>query len=393
MKKLLVSKTKYYSYVIGNLPKGCRLCVKGSKTVLFITGICNVHCFYCPISEQKHDKDVLYVNEWQIHFNKDLTNKELKNIKKEIELCDSQGIGITGGDPLIKTERTVKIIKFLKKQFGKKFHMHLYTPLKNINNKKLNKIYKAGLDEIRFHPVIWDDKDWNKINFGLKYNWDIGVEIPIIPGYEKQTKKLIDFLNGKIKFFNLNELEISDTNAQELVDKNYIPKDRISYGVLGSEQLAIKLMNYIIKKKYNFNVHYCTTTLKDKVQLAKRIKRRVKNIALKTDIITKDGMLKRGVIYLPELKPSFSYHNKINSIKKIQKNKIINQLKKSKFLLLKKLKIKNNELSIDEQKIRILTSQKIIKKYQKKIKKINLIPALIEEYPTHDGMEIEVKIF
>ena len=55
-----VEKTKFYSWKIGNLAKGCKQCVKGEKTVLFITGKCSLRCFYCPISDQKKNKDVIY---------------------------------------------------------------------------------------------------------------------------------------------------------------------------------------------------------------------------------------------------------------------------------------------------------------------------------------------
>src|SRR5881628_3489363 len=42
----------------GALPVGCRQCTDGSKMVLFVTGICSFHCFYCPVSDEKMYKDV-----------------------------------------------------------------------------------------------------------------------------------------------------------------------------------------------------------------------------------------------------------------------------------------------------------------------------------------------
>ncbi|MBU4501349.1 MAG: radical SAM protein, partial [Nanoarchaeota archaeon] len=175
-------KTKYHSYKSGSLAKGCQLCVKGRKSVLFVTGLCARHCYFCPISNQKRNKDVVYINEWP--------TKKVKDIIKEIELCSSKGVGITGGDPLIKIDRVTKLIKKLKKKFGKKFHIHLYTPLNLVNEKSLKKLNDAGLDEIRFHPDIDNDFNWDMINLSRKYKWDIGVEIPAIPKKEKQIKKL-----------------------------------------------------------------------------------------------------------------------------------------------------------------------------------------------------------
>jgi len=348
-------KTKYYSYKLGSLAKGCKLCVQGRKSVLFATGLCTKHCYFCPISDKKRNKDVVYINEWP--------TKKKKDLLKEVQLCSSKGVGITGGDPLVKVNRCVSLIKLLKKKFGKKFHIHLYTPLNLVNEKNLKRLYKAGLDEIRFHPDFDHSFNWDMIFLAKKYSWDIGVEIPSIPGKEKEMKKLIDFIKGKVNFLNINELEISDTNVQNLVKMGFKPKDKISYGVKGSEQLALKLLKYC-KGKIK-NVHYCTTKLKDRVQLRKRIMLRAKNVKKDYDLVTEDGMLFRGVIFCK--KP-----------KKVMKD------------LMKEYDIPKNLIEFDKKKNRILTASWILDELKKDLKKKGLSIAFIEEYPTHDQLEVMV---
>ncbi len=370
-----IEKTRWHSWKKGSLARGCRLCVQGKKLVLFVTGLCPRHCYYCPISEKKWHRDVTYANEWKTSLPKEII--------EEARLTEAEGAGITGGDPLAKTERTAKFIKLLKKKFGKKFHIHLYTSLDLVNKKNLKMLYNAGLDEIRIHPDIYSNKLWHRIDLIKKFKWKIGVEIPAIPQLEKQTFKLIDFFKDKIDFLNINELEISDTNAQMLVAKGFRPKNSFSYGVKGSEELAKKIL-----RKYNINIHYCTTTLKDKIQLARRIKRRARNVARKFDRITKSGTLIRGAIYLPELLPSFGYAGKLE---KMNKKPALAKLRKIAHNLQKEFKLKNDMLAIDALKPRILTSERIARNLGRKLKEIGLMPAVVEQYPTQDQLEIDVQ--
>lgn len=375
-----IEKTEFYSYKIGELAEGCKLCVKGEKTVLFATGLCGQHCYYCPISDEKKDKDVIFANEWKI------SNEQ--EIIKEIENCSSLGVGITGGDPLVKIERVVEYIKLLKNKFGKKFHIHLYTPLQLVNKENLEKLYKAGLDEIRFHPDFLDFHEEGKIKLALSFDWDVGCEIPVIPGKESEIKDFIDKINILgVKFLNLNELEVSDTNSSKLIEKGFETKEDYSYGVKGSEELALKLLDYCAKNT-KLNIHYCTATLKDKVQLANRIKKRAKNVAKKYDIITEEGSLIRGAIYLKELVPSFNYRKKLESLE--NKKEVLYSLTQLKEKLIENLKINSNLIEVDEHKLRLLTSRIIVKTLAKRLKDLNLVPAIVEEYPTWDEFEIEI---
>lgn len=80
---------KYHSYNQKPFTVGCKHCVAGRKTVLFITGHCPRHCFYCPVSDHKMYHDVQYANERPI--------TTVEELIEEINTCQSTGIGITGG--------------------------------------------------------------------------------------------------------------------------------------------------------------------------------------------------------------------------------------------------------------------------------------------------------
>jgi pyruvate formate-lyase activating enzyme-like uncharacterized protein len=378
-----IEKTRFYSKKIGDLCEGCKRCVKGEKLVLFVTGICPKKCNFCPISDYKFNNDVIFANEKEIKDENDI-----QSIIKEAKLCNSTGAGITGGDPLSKTKRTIKYIKELKKEYKnskEKFHIHLYTSLDLVNNDNLRELYFAGLDEIRFHMDLDNTKLWDKLNLAMKYNWKIGVEIPVIPTKEIEIKKLIEFIEGKVHFINLNELEVADNKMSKLTELGFKTKNKTSYAIKGSEEIANKILSYVKENNIHINVHYCTVKLKDKVQLGNRIKKRSKNIKKDFDKLTKEGLLVRGVIYPKGFEPGFSYQKKI---KEMISEKTIKSLIKTKETIKTDFKIKENQIFADEKKLRILTSTNIVKKLSKKIKNKC---AIVTEYPTDDSLEIEIE--
>ncbi|MDD5253503.1 MAG: radical SAM protein [Candidatus Nanoarchaeia archaeon] len=376
-----VEKTRYYSYKLGELPKGCKLCVKGSKLVVFITGLCPRNCYFCPISDEKYNKDIIYADEWKI--------EDVKDLIAEAKLINAEGAGITGGDPLCKLDRTIKYIKLLKKEFGKSFHIHLYTSLDLVNKENLARLYEAGLDEIRFHLDLNDKKYWGRIKLAFDFEWDVGVELPVIPE-EKFLKDIILFIkeNDKIKFLNLNELEVSDNKQNKLLEKGFTTKDDISYAVKSSEEYALELLRFAAKEKIKFNIHYCTSKLKDRVQLTNRIKRRAKNVANNFDIITDEGTLIRGVFYLKELSPGFDYRKKLDGLK--NKKDYLKKLLKLRDYLINKYGIKEDFIDIDELNLRLLTSKNIILSLRGKLKREEFMAAVVEEYPTQDCLEVEI---
>jgi pyruvate formate-lyase activating enzyme-like uncharacterized protein len=235
-----------------------------------------------------------------------------------------------------------------------------------VNKNNLKRLYCAGLDEIRFHLDLDNSILWKRIMLAEGFSWKVGVEIPCIPGKEMQTKKLIDFIKDKIDFLNINELEVADNKSSKLAELGFKTKDRLSYAIKGSEDLAVRLLQYCAKTT-RLNVHYCTAKLKDKVQLSKRIKLRSKNAAMPYDIVDEEGILFRGAIYSKNLNQTFQ---------KIRRQ----------------FKIPSDFIEIDDKNKRILTASWIIEELKVDFKRLGLKIALVEEYPTWDQLEIS-KVF
>lgn len=250
--------------------------MQGAKLVLFVTGICDIHCGYCPLSERRWQKDTVYANERPIVADEELL--------EEAHLMDALGTGITGGDPVLRLDRTLHYAHILKREFSD-HHIHLYTASFLTDNQLQS--MEEFIDEIRIH--LTNFSILSPVEKALKYNFDVGVEIPMLPSKVEETRTLIHQLKKVgIHFINLNELEYADRNMEYLKKLGYT-FNTDSCRVEGSEEAALELAQDDI-------VHYCSASDKDSLQLRNRLTRRAHHVRQVYEEI-EDGLLVKGVIY------------------------------------------------------------------------------------------------
>ncbi|MFX1594577.1 MAG: radical SAM protein [Promethearchaeota archaeon] len=275
-------------YIKGRgIPKGCKYCLKGSKVVLFLSGICQKpdYCsWYCPISEERKGKNFTFANEIEINSKEELL--------KEINIIKAKGMSITGGEPLseLNFKKTIEYIKYIKSKKGKNFHIHIYTNGIEFNENKAKMLSIAGLDEIRFHPSR--DK-WVLIEKALNKNMEVGAEVPVIPEKEhvKNLEDFILFLNKMgVNFINLNEFEFCFPNSQSLKDRGFRLKKNSIASVDNSYETALNTIQQL-GPKVSMKMHFCTIKAKDFYQLKNRYIRRAKTIKLPYEVITEEGLL------------------------------------------------------------------------------------------------------
>ncbi len=250
--------------------------------VLFVTGVCGKNCFYCPVSNERRGKDIVFANERPVKKEEDLIEEAVS--------MDALGTGITGGEPLLWVERVVHYIKLLKNHFGDSHHIHLYTALAP-GKDVLESLRNAGLDELRFHPSIELWENINKTSYresilnAHELGLSTGIEIPSLRADYRAILSLLDEVGG---FLNLNELEFSETNSMELKKRGFEVVDDISSAALGSKEVALSV-------KFG-KLHFCSSRFKDAVQLRERFKRIAKKVSRDFDEVTEDGTLVYGVI-------------------------------------------------------------------------------------------------
>jgi len=149
-------------------------------------------------------------------------------------------------------------------------------------------------------------------------------------------------------------------------------------------------MKYCIDKGYKFKMHLCTVKLKDSVQIGERIKKRSKNAASKMDLVTDEGLLIRGAIYLKETTPSFSYRKMLKEMGPEKRKELTEKLHTLQAELVRKHSMKSDAITVDEYKLRLLTSYKKVRKLAARLKAQGLVPAIVEEYPTKDALEVDI---
>tara|TARA_Y100000310_G_scaffold311695_1_gene358223 strand:- start:14134 stop:15165 length:1032 start_codon:yes stop_codon:yes gene_type:complete len=252
------------------LPEGCRQCVEGKKLVLFVGGKCPRACWYCSLSNNRKNSPKCFANERSV--------KRVKDLIDEAVSSRSLGCGITGGDPLYYFKQTMKYVKALRKKFGKRFHIHIYLPFPLVDEKKIRRLAKY-VDEFRFHPGFLIDikrasEDVKKLKLvnSIIGRKRMGIEMPVIPGLEKEMFAFIDKVKDLVSFVNLNEFEISDTNFKIVTKKYKLNGD--TYTINGSLKAGLWILKQVKKGGSDLNMHLCTARTKNSHQYFKRLMRR-----------------------------------------------------------------------------------------------------------------------
>ena len=322
--------------------------------MLLVTGKCARRCWYCPLSLSKKGRNVFFANERGID--------RISEAVEEARTIDALGTGITGGDPMAVIDLTVNAIRTLKREFGQEHHIHLYTS--TTDPRRMRRVARAGLDEIRFHPPVGMWKRLNRtafaeaVNASIEGGMAVGLEIPVIPGKEDDLSAVISFASAAgLGFVNLNELEFSETNWRALRHLGMDVKDDVSSGVAGSEELAMRLL----REEHTVPLHYCSSAFKDGVQLRNRIARRARNVKKPHEIVTEDSTLIKGVIETDD---------PVNAMNSLRKN----------------YEVPPELMWHDHEKRRLEVAAWVLEEIAPELP---LESYIVEEYPTADRLEVE----
>lgn len=237
---------------------GCRICGEGLWSCLFINGVCNCRCFYCPTSQD--DSDVPVTN--------GLPFPDPADYVEYVERFGFKGVSISGGEPLMTVDRSLDVIAAIKRRFGDRIHVWLYTNGTLVTPDVLRRLADAGLDEIRF-DIGATGYQTDRAASAVGVIDTVTVEIPAIPEERERLKEAIFRLaDAGIDYLNLHQLRLTPHNFRHLVDRPYtfLHGDKVT--VLESEWAALELIGAVEDARIGLPINYCGFAYKYRFQRA-----------------------------------------------------------------------------------------------------------------------------
>jgi len=267
--------------------EGCIQCQEGRKMVLFVTGKCHWGCDYCPLSDNRRESPDMFANERRC--------TTWDEVIEEAKAMNATGTGITGGDPLLDAEKSIEAVTQLKRHLGDEHHIHMYTSIP-FDIALAQRFADAGLDEIRFHLLdCRPTKYLDVMQACHKQGIVVGVELPCEPDNEASLFQLLEELEQTpISFLNLNELEITIGNQENMDVRGFNLSSSMSAAAEGSAELALRL--HEAGKTKSYHVKFCTAQYKDAGQLRNRFKRRAEMTLRPYESLTEDDTILFGAI-------------------------------------------------------------------------------------------------
>ena len=206
------------------------------------------------------------------------------------------GVGISGGEPFLTNDRTMLFVTRIKKQFGPKVYLWMYTNGNLVTEEKLKELRDAGLDEIRF-DITANQYRLDKVQLAAGILKRVTVEIPAIPeDFDLLKGVMRDLKSIGVRHLNLHQLRSTPHNCKNLIERNYTFLHGAQVTVLESELTALRIMNYASQNNMGLPINYCSVVFKDQYQTMGHRKRIAPFLCEPYEGTTPIGLIRRMAI-------------------------------------------------------------------------------------------------
>lgn len=244
--------------VTHGMSPGCRLCGSGDWSCLFINGICNARCFYCPSTQ----------NQKGLPMTSSLEFKTPGEYVDYVRAFGIRAVSFSGGEPLMTFDRVVQYLKALRAKISGPLYIWMYTNGLLVTEDKLKMLADNGLDEIRF-DISADHYRLDALKKAVGIIPCVTVEIPAIPEDLENTRQVIKQLHdGGVDYLNLHQLRCTPHNLPRLIKRGYTFVHGPKATVLETELTALELMRYALENKIALPINYCSFAFRHQFQRA-----------------------------------------------------------------------------------------------------------------------------
>jgi len=196
-----------------HLPPGCKPCLKGEGTNLYVTGLCTRDCFFCFNHKPRTDELVVH----------GIPVSEPEQAVEIVERFRLRSVGLSGGEPLLRPERVLRLLRALK-GMARPPRIDLYTNGDRADEAMLRALKNAGLNSIRF-DVVACDFDLAPVARAQRFFDEVAVEIPVIPEQLERLRAMcVDLDRMGVPFLNIHELFLSPENEERVLAEGERPK-------------------------------------------------------------------------------------------------------------------------------------------------------------------------
>mgnify|MGYP006287238657 CR=1 FL=1 len=264
------------------LSPGCRHCGSGTWSCLFINGVCNANCFYCPTPQDQEDQPTTQT----------VTFTDVEDYMLYLKRFGYKGVSISGGEPLLTFEKTLHFITRIREEMGSDIYFWMYTNGILLDEEKLKALRHAGLDELRLDIGATGYRT-HKAEMALQWIDRVTVEIPAVPEELDRLKQLLHHFDAiGLSHLNLHQIRCTPHNYKKLVERGYTFLHGPQITVMESELTALRLMQYAAERGLQTPVNYCSSIYKYRYQRRAARKRYAPFIAHPYEEITETGMIR-----------------------------------------------------------------------------------------------------
>ena len=234
------------------LPPGCRSCVAGRGTNLYVTGLCTRDCFFCFNQKPRTDETVVH----------GIPISDPASAPAIVARFGLRSVGLSGGEPLLRADRVLALLGALK-AMPEPPRVDLYTNGDLAGDDLLLKLRRAGLDAIRF-DLAARDYDLEPVRRALRIFDEVAVEIPVVPEHKERLEGMVLELDALgVPFLNIHELFLCAENLERVIAAGQVPLEAQPRHLLWrptaeSGVAALELLLFALERTKTLSVYYCS---------------------------------------------------------------------------------------------------------------------------------------